>query len=367
VGIENSHAEGNTQAQTGDNEQNRTTGNRVHNNQEEANREEAMNQTADTGNLGANNQVQTDGLSQSHRPKLAETGPSTQPMGHNGGQERLQMSAQLEVSIEVQAHNNSARDISDRQLLPLQNDILEAMVADNFQVSQSSNLQPGFATNGIEEVDGDWSQNMEANRLWAKHFSSGNTASSHTTIPGNWANFFITQLLTPANFSWIKNLLQSGLTLNLECEEFGSIDFFIPPNCPDHSFNCLIDHEQSKEVPPKKRIQKRSSMALLESEVRSPRINNPNNGFRYRSIAEKKCCLPCCVKPPTLKKEAIKKLAAHFCELDESEVNDVTLQAKRKKNYPVARARITMKQDMQPTSGELRGENKDSDEHDKEE
>jgi len=41
-----------------------------------------------------------------------------------------------------------------------------------------------------------------------------------------------------------------------------------------------------------------------------------------------------------LKKEAIKKLAYEFSKLNDTEINDDLLQAKRKKPYPVARARI---------------------------
>jgi hypothetical protein len=238
------------------------------------------------------------------------------------------------------------------QLLLVDNEIYGAMVADNFQQNNQNSNHMGYGGQGALVEDGmAWSQtnntefvlaDIVANRLWAKYFSSGNRSYIHTRIPGNWANFFIVQLLNLANFNWTRNLLIS-LAPNLDCPEFGQIDFAIPPNCPEHDMQCLIDARISKEIPPKKRNSKRTAQVVVESEVRrSPRIQNSKSGFKHTTTTEKKCCLPCCVNPPTLKKEAIKKIAINLCGMEETEISDELLQAKKQKSLPVARARIVV-------------------------
>lgn len=54
-----------------------------------------------------------------------------------------------------------------------------------------------------------------------------------------------------------------------------------------------------------------------------------------RKVVQIKKCLACTPDPPTQKKEVIKKLAFDFCRLDESDLIDDLLQAKRKKPYPL--------------------------------
>lgn len=217
------------------------------------------------------------------------------------------------------------------------------MVADNFQPSQpqeNNNLQVGYALNRREEGDSAWSQamNAEATRLWARFFSSGNTSHLHISVPADWANFFTMQLLASESFMSTKQLLSSKIPSLLSSYDCGTIEFFIPNSCPGNSFACLAASDEesqglgtktSKEVPPKKRQLKRST-AIVESEVRSPRLKNSSQGFKLRVCTDKKC-LACGTKSPTLKKEIIKKLAMGFCKLDESEFNDNLLQLKKVK------------------------------------
>lgn len=61
------------------------------------------------------------------------------------------------------------------QLIPEENDIMEAMVADNFQLpqpQQNNDLQVGFAMIRMDDAESAWSQamNAEATRLWARFF-----------------------------------------------------------------------------------------------------------------------------------------------------------------------------------------------------
>ena len=69
-------------------------------------------------------------------------------------------------------------------------------------------------------------------------------------------------------------------------------------------------------------------------------------------------------RPSNSKQRCHKKLAFDFCKLDETDLNDDLLQAKRKKPYPVARARIVMgepspaSQALEDQDGSSIGENK---------
>lgn len=77
--------------------------------------------------------------------------------------------------------------------MPDKYDVLQAMVADNFnqqQPQQNSNMQVGMALIRMEE-DTAWSQalNAQATRLWARFFSSGNPSHIHISVPTDWANF----------------------------------------------------------------------------------------------------------------------------------------------------------------------------------
>lgn len=91
----------------------------------------------------------------------------------------------------------------------------------------------------------------------------------------------------------------------------------------------------------------------METQVRrSPRLKNTNKGFRANTCSDRKC-LACAPKPPVLSKEVIKKLAFDFYKLDQTEINDETLQAKKKKSSLIARARISI---ADPEEGEERAQ-----------
>jgi len=268
--------------------------------------------------------------------------------GPEGTQEPQGISNHLQITnTEINFLNNFNQ--TNQTHIPDENQILEAMVADNFH--QEPSIQIGLTLTRVEDNQMAWSQatNAEAVRLSTKFFSSGNPANLQVSIPATWVNFFTVQLLDPNNFDWIKNILASGLIGHLESPDSGIVDFSVPTSRPEFNLSCPTDylgkgHEASqdyaKEAPPKKIYNKRTA-AIVETEVRrSPRIKKSNKGFRPEGCKEKNC-FACRVKPPTLKKENIRKIAIQFCNLDDSEVCDDSLQGKRKKTYPVARARIT--------------------------
>lgn len=167
-----------------------------------------------------------------------------------------------------------------------------------------------------------------------------------------WSNFFTVLLLSPSNFEWVKSLLSSKIPEFLQSDT-GTIEFSIPVSCPDNSLCCSTVGEEngqgrevggSQDVPSsssRKRNAKKIS-AIVETEVRrSTRLKESAKGFKSKSCTNKKC-LACAPDPPILKKDVIKKLAFDFCKLDDSELNDDLLRAKRKKTHPIARARIVI-------------------------
>lgn len=213
------------------------------------------------------------------------------------------------------------------------------MVADNFQQNQTH--QVGYAMIDMEDSNPAWSQAMEAEatRLWARFFSSDNPSHLHISIPADWANFFITQLLNQTSFTWTKQLLSSKLLLLISNLQDGTIDFSIPTKCPDSNFSCLSisgEEHQSlqggscKDIPPKKRSF-RSSTPVVESEVRrSPRLKTSSNGFKPKGCNDVKC-LGYSTEPPLLRKDVIRKIAKDFCKMNESEFSDDILQMKKVK------------------------------------
>ena len=269
--------------------------------------------------------------------------------GQEGSQKSHDSNNHLQITNnEIDLLNNFNQ--INQALIPDENQVLEAMVADNFHQEQS--IQIGLTLTRMEDNQMAWSQatNAEATRLSTRFFSSGNPANLQVSIPATWVNFFTAQLLDPNNFDWIRNILASGLIGHLDSADSGIVDFSVPTSRLEFNLSCLTDslgkgqetsQEYAKEAPPKKRYNKRTA-AVVETEVRrSPRIKSSNKGFRSEGCKEKNC-FACRVKPPTLKKENIRKIAIQFCNLDDYEICDDSLQGKRKKAYPVARARITL-------------------------
>jgi len=155
-------------------------------------------------------------------------------------------------------------------------------------------------------------------------------------------------LLKQNSFYWTKSLLLIGIASSLDNDSFDTIKLSITDTCPDFNLTCSSDAENENQeeedgttrvMPPKKRGQKRMTIHV-ESEVRrSPRLKNTNLSFKPESC-KKKNCLACQIKPLTLKKETIRKLAVEFCNMDESDVSNDILQERKRRQYPVARARI---------------------------
>lgn len=96
----------------------------------------------------------------------------------------------LQIQLQLQQAVREQQNELDNQLMPEDNEILEAMVADNFQLNQTQ--QVGYAMIRMEDSDPAWSQalNAEATRLWARFFYPGKPSHLQVSIPAEWASFF---------------------------------------------------------------------------------------------------------------------------------------------------------------------------------
>lgn len=162
-------------------------------------------------------------------------------------------------------------------------------------------------------IDWERRKNAKATRNGAQIFYPGKPSSFQVSIPSEWANFFTVLLMSPESFGWAKDFLSSKAVQHLQ-GNLGNIDFSLPKNYPsDKGLACFsdssqleksiskssmvlrelqeeMDHEESL-VPalatPKKISKRKPPLVVLE--VRSPRLENSNNGSKPSSCCEKIC------------------------------------------------------------------------------
>jgi hypothetical protein len=187
----------------------------------------------------------------------------------------------------------------------------------------------------------------ESTRLWAKFFCPGKPNSITVSIPTEWAEFFTNMLLSPDQFEWAKDFLQTKAT-NCLTGRSGVIDFSLPSVCPvtlgsDCSVSAAPEVDGLGQTgvlptpdssPAKKGKSKREP--LLDSEVRrSPRLKLNYNEFKP-SICSDRRCTSC--SPPTLSTKVIRNLGVQLCGMDPEELNDEAL-VKSKKLAPISKRR----------------------------
>jgi hypothetical protein len=79
----------------------------------------------------------------------------------------------------------------------------------------------------------------------------------------------------------------------------------------------------------------------VENEVRSPRIQEINNGFKSHSSCSDKNCLTCTSVPPAFRPKVVNNLAASFCK-----VEDANLEPKlSKKGEKMSKEKTTLAAD----------------------
>lgn len=233
----------------------------------------------------------------------------------------------------------------------------EHMVVDEAQLNlnevgenqhlQAHNLNVGMALTFGPQADPVWierSRMADATRLWANFFATGNRECIQVSIPSNWANFFTVMLLSPDLFTWAKEFLSSKAVSCLG-REAGVIDFNIPKNCPKiKSCDAVPDASPVPKVTtpeetlsvavlgqkatPRKRVSKRACPVVDTELRRSSRGKQVSGGFRKDTCSDRRClfCLP---NPPTLNNQVIRKLGKEMAQLEEEQLTDVVLDAKK--------------------------------------
>lgn len=88
-------------------------------------------------------------------------------------------------------------------------------------------------------------QNVDAVRIWAKHFAPVSLSDS-INIPYQWADFFTILLLSPSHFDWAKSTLTSKVQNILTEKNNPSIQFqLLTTYCVTSSLKC-VDSNFSK-------------------------------------------------------------------------------------------------------------------------
>ena len=75
---------------------------------------------------------------------------------------------------------------------------------------------------------------------------------------------------------------------------------------------------------------RRGKGPLVETQVRSGRIREENNGFKTNSCASKEC-LPCNVVQPIIQNKIVKNLTSAFCKVAEEDLQEKLAKRPKKK------------------------------------
>jgi hypothetical protein len=133
-----------------------------------------------------------------------------------------------------------------------QMEVEDAHVEEEEQQVFHQNLNIGLVLHNHWDVDPallDWEKGktVEATRLWANFFSRGNADCLHVKIPSAWSNFFTVTLLSPNQFTWVREFLSSKAPALLDTNQ-GFVDYFIPTTCPsDKNLECACTEDDNLE------------------------------------------------------------------------------------------------------------------------
>jgi hypothetical protein len=161
----------------------------------------------------------------------------------------------------------------------------------------------------------------EGTLAWASFFKPTTPLVSSVTVPAQWADFFTAKLLTPEDFDWAKNLMQSKVWQILSDldSNTSSRDFVLPKHCPSSNPPpCLLSQASGcysrvstpqairykrPLAPPASTLvvrikRKANTTPLYASDVRrGPRISAANKGYRVKTCFDKNC-LACAFVAP---------------------------------------------------------------------
>ncbi|KAG2597833.1 hypothetical protein PVAP13_5KG278800 [Panicum virgatum] len=298
----------------------------------------------------------------------------------------------VEVFIpEVQAmpdeiHEEKLMDDHDMEDVQMEN--APPVVDENIQLGSSKN-------------------NAEAVRLWAQFLAPGHS-NSVVEVPKAWSDFFTALLMHPASFPWAKKMLSSSAWNIIAEHGVDPIPFALPEKCPNAPLPCLQDlpdphnliqvddTDDFKAESPQVSDKKGKGLAIAENSSpgtpleqlhnkvfstsgpwsktlidkaqqnrlddlhedpavrRSKRMEIQKNGFKDSSC-NRKNCLGCTVKPPSLSPSVIQNLGATFCNMDEETVTEAALLKKKLVDTPGGK-----RQTKKKTSNMVDAVNKDA-------
>jgi hypothetical protein len=192
----------------------------------------------------------------------------------------------------------------------------------------------------------------EGTTAWSSFFKPDGIVVNTVTVPAQWADFFTAKLLTPEDFDWAKNLLQSRIWQILgemdASTDSASRTFVLPRHCPSQNPPVCTLSLASTEVTqgfltpqaPRRtsnahahsstsaliKKAKNSKIPLDCSEVRrSTRIKALHKGYKARTCFDKNC-LACAAVAPPVKRSVVKNLCAKFNISEEEEDEDASPQ-----------------------------------------
>lgn len=91
---------------------------------------------------------------------------------------------------------------------------------------------------------------------------------------------------------------------------------------------------QEMATPPRKEFGKRNNSVVDTCLRRSNKIKQVSGGFKKDTSSDRKC-LACTPNPPTLSTQVIRKLGTKLYQLEEEELTDEVLLAKREQASPM--------------------------------
>jgi hypothetical protein len=211
----------------------------------------------------------------------------------------------------------------------------------------------------------------EGTLAWASFFKPTSPLATSVTVPAQWADFFTAKLLTPEDFDWAKNLMQSKVWQILSDLDVNtsSRDFVLPKHCPASTpplcllSQACLDATQGFSTPQAMRSRqplvptastsvvrvkrKASSAPLCASDVRrSPRISAANKGFRVKTCFDKNC-LACASVAPPIKKSVVKNLCNKFSiHLREEEEQIPPSSSTSRQTKPAKKTAVTPKKQV---------------------
>jgi len=157
-------------------------------------------------------------------------------------------------------------------------------------------------------------------------------------VPTKWLGLFQALLLAPAQHSWAKQLLRSGLPQLLQSKgEWTTMMSINTKPSPSDSYAYLATEPvgvkeieevileqllEESSLGKKIRRKARPDTPIVDSAIRrSNRVRANYSGFKMNTCKAKNC-LGCSSDPPTISPTSLKKIGSSLCQLQPSQLDD---------------------------------------------